>query len=177
MTGAAKEAQWGEHDESDASSTGFPALGNNFFEDDDEGSSDSGDEQAEEVAEASKNQKRIHDNYFSGYQRSLIEPLANNRDSLDQTEAEVDADDVFSRTVEPASDMLSPLVKVSRDYDQLSLNYQSRDLATGWKLGDFNVLSRIKHKGFTEKQCSTQGVSVVDDAHNSPGVLSKRGKS
>lgn len=195
MTGAAKEAEWGEQDESGASSTGFPALVNNFFEDDSEGSSDSGEEQSEEIAETpgSKNQKRMYDNYFSGYQRPLVEPLTRSQGTLDQTENEdVAADGVFSPTVGSASEMLSPLVKVSHAYDQIALNNQSPELAAGWKLGDFNFdrvhfrvnaggahvrdVSREHHNGFPEQSSAFRGDRDVADVAVSSRSLSKRGK-
>jgi hypothetical protein len=176
MTGAAKEAQWGEQDESEASSTGVPALGSNFFEDDSDVSSELGEDQAEDVAEASgsKIPKRVYESYES-YQRSLVEALAGSQKTLDQSEKEGVADGVFSRTVGPASDMLSPLVKICRQYDKWALNHQSPDLARDWKLGDFNVGAASSNDA-SQQSCVSLGVHVVDDALVSQGSLSKRGK-
>lgn len=159
MTRAAKEAQWGEHDESDASSTGFPALGSNFFEDDSDVSSDSADERSGEVAEVSESkrkQKDLYGNYFDAHQR----PVAQSSDiSLGTSEPTSKGDEtvegVFTPAVGPASDMLTPMVKVSHEYDRLALNNQSPDLATGWKLGDLTVGPQYGFQVFTEEALSS----------------------
>ena len=143
MTGAAKEAQWGEHDGSDASSTSFPSLGRNFFEDDSDASSDSADEPLEEVAEVSDSKRQPKDtgNFFDTHQR----PVAQSSD-ISQGASELGskgddvAEGVFNPSVGPDSDVLTPMVKISHEYDRLALNSQSAELATGWRLGDFSVL-------------------------------------
>ena len=144
MTNAAKEAQWGEHDESDASSTGFPALGGNFFEDDSDASSDSGDEPVEEGAEVSES-KRPPKDFFGSYFGTHQRPLPLPSDASHTSKREDAPTGVFSSTVGPASDMLTPQVKVSREFDRIALNRQSPDLALGWELGDLSVGSKNGH--------------------------------
>lgn len=156
MTGAAKEAQWGEHDESDASSTGFPgALGGNFFEDDSDASSDSGDEPLDEVAEVTESkrqQKDMYGSYFDAHQRPVAQSSDASQGTSEQTSKEDDAvHGGFSPAGGPASDMLTPVVKVSHQYDRLALNSQSAELAMGWELGDFSVVPQYGSQIFPEE--------------------------
>ena len=145
MTKAAKEAQWGQHDESDASSTGFPTLGGNFFEDDSDASSESADESLEERVEVSELKRQPKDyfgNYFDTRQRPAPVPLSS--DISKETSVQASRGDdapsrVFSPSVGPVSDMLTPLVKVSHEFDRIALSGQSPDLALGWELGDLRV--------------------------------------
>jgi hypothetical protein len=124
MTVAAKEAQWGDQDESDASSTDFRVPGPSFFEDGSDGSSDSGDDEMDE--------KDMYESYFGESQRPLLEAsLPLNRDSPNGHATDKKASD----PVGPSSDSLSPCVIVTRQYDKLALSNQSIDLAIGWKLG------------------------------------------
>lgn len=122
MTLSAKDAQWGQHEESGALSTEFPTFGNDFFDDDSNASSDSGAEHFEESTEK-------------------IDYFAQIKDK--NTQAASEALDV-SKIVIPvgsdvASDMLTPSVKVSKAYIKISLNSQSVELAQCWNLGDFDV--------------------------------------
>jgi len=144
MTKAAKEAQWGEHDEkSDASSTGFPALGSNYFEDYSDASSDSGDDQLHEVTEAAelkRQQKDSFGSYFDSHQRPVAMSSDASQGTSEQTSNGDDASaKVFSPSVGPASDMLTPLVKVSHEYDKIALNNQSPEFAMRYELGDLSI--------------------------------------
>lgn len=183
MTRAAKEAQWGGRDESDdASSTGLPVTGSNFFDDDSDGSSDTGEDQTDEVREASGPRSLIQmfDNSFSSNLNALVNSFANSLDNIDQSERVDVADGLFSRTPGPTSDMLSPYVKVSHAYDQIALNKQSPGLAMSWKFGDFDVglasvqeTSQVEHIVFSnvhQRSRSAPGGSVVD------GSQAKKGK-
>jgi hypothetical protein len=145
MTKAAKEAQWGEHDESDASSTGFPALGGNFFEDDSDASSESADEPLEEGGEVTESKRQPKDS-FGSYFETRQRPVPLSSDISQETPEQASRGDdapngVFSPSVGPASDMLTPLVKVSHAYDRIALSGQSPDLALGWELGDLGIES------------------------------------
>jgi hypothetical protein len=141
MTSAAKASQWDEPGESDTSSDGVPVLGTNFFDDDDASgsSSDSGEGPYDEAADTTspRVEKQLYDNYFSGSNRPLIDQLDLSQSKLDTKEVGDDA--VSNRTIGPSSGILTPLVKVSHEFDEISLQNQRRDLAIGWKLTDFDV--------------------------------------
>jgi len=156
MTGAAKEAQWGEHDESDASSTGFPALGSNFFEEESDASSDSGDEPVDEgveISETKRQQKDVYGSYFD-HQRPVVALSSDaSQGTSDQTSKGEEAPTgVFSPAVGPASDMLTPQVKFSHEYDRIALNSQSAELAIGWELGDLKVKAQYGSQPLDESQ-------------------------
>jgi hypothetical protein len=141
MTSAAKASQWGEPGESDTSSDGIPVLGTNFFDDDDDSrsSSDSGEGPYDDAADAPspRVEKPLYDNYFSGYNRPLIDQLDQSQNKLDAKE---DGEEASSnRVIGPSSGILTPLVKVSHEFDEISFQNQNRDLAIGWKLTDFEI--------------------------------------
>lgn len=147
MICAAKEAQWGEHDESDVSSTGFPASGN-FFEDesDADASSDSGEDTlVDDFAEVSES-KRLPQSEFPNPIDDHFQPMVLSSELLQGERLEdasridvIGAESSLNPAVGPSSDMLTPVVKVSHSYDRVALNSQNRSLALGWKLGDFIV--------------------------------------
>lgn len=123
MTSAAKEAQWGDQDESEVSSAGFHAPGPSFFEDASDASTDSGDEDLDD--------KDLYESYFGGSQRPLVEGSPASRETPETQTNDKKASDQFG----PASDALSPFVSVTRQYDKLALSNQSVELAKRWKLG------------------------------------------
>jgi len=176
MMGAAKEAQWGDQDQSEHSSTGFPALGDNFFEDDSDASSDLGDEQSDELHDTHDLKERI------GEQRVLVQPATHNQDSLDPIDKQGASDNIFSSTVGPSSDMLAPIVKVSHEYDRIALNNQSIEFAERWQLGDLHDNSEILCKQSLDvvtKPKQHNRLPKSDGALNVPigGVLHGTGES
>jgi len=138
MTSAAKEAQWGEEQEdSDASSVDFRDFGAGLFFDEgsDEASSDSGDEEMEGVGglvgdssvdEAEETHHR-HRRTPSGEFLNLHRRTPSESMTLPGRENDDPAG--------PSSDMLAPFVSVTHQFDQLSLNDQTVELAVGWSLG------------------------------------------
>jgi hypothetical protein len=155
MTAAAKDAQWGERDESEASSAGFRALGDNFFEDDDSDASSASAEgqAAEELADGSeqKNQKRMYDDYFGGHRRPVAQPSSVSQASSDHLDKPGTEEE--SPAPGPASDLLAPIVHVSHEFVRLALNNQSVELAEGLKLGDLNaVRETLDSKGVRAKE-------------------------
>lgn len=122
MTISAKEAQWGQQDESGALSTEFPVFGSDFFDDDSNASSDSGADNFEDSIE------KIDFDTQTKLKSALLasETMENNNIS-----SPLNSD--------MASEMLTPSVKVSKEYIKISLNNQCVELAKGWKLGDFDT--------------------------------------
>jgi hypothetical protein len=133
MTEAAREAQWGERGESEAFSSEFPVIGNDFFEDDSDESSDSEEEHVEETLQWSdqENQRKVSYSSNPVTARSKAAQISN--DAVDESK------DALALSAGAASDMLTPQVKVSNEFNHISLNNQSPDLAAAWKLGDFDT--------------------------------------
>ena len=144
MTSASKAAQWGDQDDSDVSSTGFPVLGYNFFEEESDASSDSGDDQNDDLlgGPEGKDSTDMYKEYFGGFQRPIATPaIADQGSSNRGADEKVGGQTVVQDNVVGASsDMLAPIVKVLYSYDDLALNKQSPDLAKGWKLGDIDAV-------------------------------------
>jgi hypothetical protein len=134
MTEAAREAKWGEQGEGEDLTSEFPVIGNAFFEDDSGDSSDSDEEQVNEALpsiETENLRKMDYSSVLPTAVRSTTDQTVN-----DTTETSKDADGI---TAGAASDMLTPMVKITSEYIAMSLNNQSPVLALGWKLGDFDV--------------------------------------
>lgn len=131
MTEAAREAKWGEQGEAEDLNSEFPVIGNAFFEDDSGDSSESEEEQDDEDPENIRKQDYSSGNVLAS--RSNTDQTVN-----DMTETSKDADGIAAGA---ASDMLTPMVKISNEYIAVSLNNQSPALALRWKLGDFDVHS------------------------------------
>lgn len=144
MMKAAKNAQWGEHSEDDASSVASQQLGLGFFEDgdsDDDESTDSVDaDDSEDLAElGDEKHKGMYETYFGDFRRPLTK--ANSRLGSSRPGSS-DGDSIGG----PSSDMLSPVVKITRAFDKTAMHHQSRELALKWKLGDFpyDLLNEIQ---------------------------------
>lgn len=128
MIAAAKVAQWGEH-ESDASSTGFQATTDNFFDDDSTSSNSGNDDQPlQEVATRSP--------MISSGKNVSIYHQQSNSDFNSSTQTLVENKTKGNNTAGPTSDTLSAVVKVTNQYDRIALNNQNKKLAMRWKLGD-----------------------------------------
>ena len=135
MAKAAKEAQWGkrDQDDSDASSVGFHVLDAKFFEDGSDGSSDSGDDESEDLTDGAK---EMYDNYFSDSHRLFVDTSLTTRESTEQgSEERTPIDDHLG----PSSDVRAPSVSVTNRFDRLSLNNQSIELAQRWKYRQIQV--------------------------------------
>ncbi|GKZ00061.1 hypothetical protein MPSEU_000959500 [Mayamaea pseudoterrestris] len=121
MIAAAKNAQWGDQDDSDASSMDdFRLLTGKYFDDDgSDGSSGSFDDSTE-VSES----HTMYDSYFSEAKRPLVADSSS-----------VPLEEALDDNLSPTSDMLSPSVCISYNFDVLAFNNQSKALAEGWKIG------------------------------------------
>ena len=135
MTISAKEAQWGE--ESGVLSTEFPVFGNDFFDDDSNASSDSGVDHFEDSSEK-------------------IEYVAHNEVKSTSREPMEISKMTFPISSDVASEMLTPTVKVSKAYINISLNNQSIELAQRWNLGDLDLTLVQPTAGRSNKSKSIQ---------------------
>jgi hypothetical protein len=138
MTTAAKAAQWGDHDDSDASSAGVPTPTYNLFEDD---SSDSGNDQTDDFL-SGKESSDMYSRYLGASQRPTTTPAILDPKCSDVVEDEKGDHSVplQESVVVASSDTLSPVVKVLHRFDELALNRQSPALANGWRFGDVDSL-------------------------------------
>jgi hypothetical protein len=124
MTSAAKEAQWGDQEQSDGASVGFHAPGPSFFEDGSDASSDSG--------EMDLDDKDIYESNLGDSRRPLLE------DGLPlrlETPGTHSSDKKATEALGPSSDSLTPCVNVTRQHDRLALSSQRIELAMEWRLG------------------------------------------
>jgi hypothetical protein len=139
MTTAAKEAQWGEQEKySEGGSTaGVLAMGINFFEDDSDSSSDLPDDEFDDLGDAvdSKYSKGLYDSYFGDARR----PGTDVGENSDHSERKSSDRRISSEVVGPSSDTLTPVVRVSHEFDRLALNNQNVDLARAWTLGELDT--------------------------------------
>lgn len=134
MTTAAKEAQWGEENDSDVSSAGLRALGENFFEGGSDASSDSEDDLLVEDSSTDA-PKDLYDSYFGSSNRPLgpiIDISPSSHDTAEQRQRNERTEDYAPG---PSSDMLAPFVTFTYQYDELSLNSQGPELAKALTLG------------------------------------------
>jgi hypothetical protein len=134
MTTAAKQAQWGENDESDDSSVSFRADVDNFFEDDSDASSEG------VGMEGAKAGRGRYDSYFSESQRLLSTGDATSEPSETSL---AHRKSTANRAFVASSDVLSPEVRVSFAFDNLSLNNQSVYLARNLKLGELDSCKEL----------------------------------
>ena len=108
MTSAAKEAQWGDQDESDASSTGFRVLGSNLYDEGSDASSESGDDNSEDL-QVGEGSKELYESYCSDTHRSLVDVSPSGRDPSKGEDKRSSSDQRFG----PSSDMLAPFVSTN----------------------------------------------------------------
>lgn len=141
MTAAAKEAQWGEVNESGAESDDQEqSAGDNFFEYMSTGSlsSDSDNEPADFSSMGGGKGSRIYENYFGNYRRPVAEPSTGNSKISDEHEQQsLSSRGGSVQALGPSSDNLAPNVHVTHDFDKLALNSQSAQLAKDWELGQW----------------------------------------
>jgi hypothetical protein len=165
MTSAAKEAQWGDRDNGSegGSSADVRALGINFFEDDSDSSSDLPEDDYDDLGDAidSKNPKGLYDSYFGDTRRPATE-TSENADLSGRKPSDRKSSNLV---VGPSSDMLTPVVRVSHEFDRLALNNQNVDLARAWTLGewDYDVLEDVA--------AEEAGVMMVDLSERSRGPV------
>lgn len=141
MREAGKEAQWGKHLGSEDLSVASQQLGLGFFEDDgsDDGedSTDSVDREAEDLLEMNSDKvEGMYENYFGDFRRPLIGTLSGDEGLIKSTSESGDS------VGGPSSDMLAPVVKVSRSFGEVAMHLQNRQLALHWKLGELVPDSR-----------------------------------
>lgn len=182
MTSAAKEAQWGDRDNGSegGSSADVRALGINFFEDDSDSSSDLPEDDYDDLGDAMgpKNSKGLYDSYFGDTRRPTTETSENADLSGRKSERKLS-----NPVVGPSSDMLTPVVRVSHEFDRLALNNQNVDLARAWTLGewDYDVLEDVaaEEAGDMMVDLSKRSRGPVeeldDDSINSPISPSRKG--
>jgi hypothetical protein len=169
MTEAAREAKWGEQGETtEAFTSEFPMIGNDFFEDDSGDSSDSDEEQDDE-AHFSSEPEHVKKVDYSGAPTIGVRGKGD-RSVNDTTEFSKDADGV---TPDAASDMLTPFVKVSNQYNVVSLSNQNPALAIAWKLGDFDV--SYDPPSMDSRHVSTKSIINASTVDSYPS--SKQGKN
>jgi hypothetical protein len=161
MTISAKEAQWGQQEESGVLSADFPAFGNDFFDDDSNASSDSGVEHFEDSTQKIEYQTQTKD-------KSTV------KEAMDISKV------AFPASNDIASELLTPSVKVSNAYINISLNNQSIELAQRWKLGDYDLTLVQPTYGHRKKSKSIQFSPLVNPLNASTTLstdhFSKQGK-
>jgi len=146
MTEAAKEAQWGDVDDSGAVVTvdeQDQSSGDNLFEYLSTGSisSDSEEDLPTEIADDGGGKR--FENYFGNFRRPLAEPSADSTKGIDDQERKAQSSRPGSpatakaQVVGPTSDILASKVHVTHDFDRLALNNQSANLAAEWVLGEW----------------------------------------
>jgi hypothetical protein len=137
MIKAAKDAQWGENSDGEASSVTSQQLGLGFFEDDSDGESSDASQESDEIVEmVPEKAKGIYETYFGDFRRPLTRARASSADS-DMFRPGSESGTSFGPG--PSSDVLAPVVKVSRAFDMLAMHHQSKELALALKLGDLTV--------------------------------------
>lgn len=138
MMKKAKEAQWGEHSDGETSSVASQQLGLGFFDDEsDDESSDSVEADSDDnmVDIPGEKDKGMYESYFGDFRRPLTRTSSGESRLVSTSDSRISSDTMGG----PSSDVLQPVVKVSRAFDKMSMNHQSRELALAWKLGDFDV--------------------------------------
>lgn len=182
MTSAAKSAQWGEHDDLEASSLAFPVLGANFFDDDSEGMSESDENDDDDLVDSTGLKTgQMHENYFNDNQHSLFAQDDQSEENL----VHGNKYDGLHADINPttmASGILTPLVQVSRKYNLLAFNNQCAELALTLKLRSFKSLdekecvpSNESHKVSSSLSNRTNSKRDKVDVVVSSGIQSKRG--
>lgn len=150
MIAAAKAAQWSEQ-ESDMSSEELLGTGDNFFDDDSSTSSnsivdDSSQQQQPQQqnkievvdGEELKSTNQVFESHFSDHQQSQTVSSPSSPNPLSRVSSKINTNTNVKGAITaigPTSDTLTPIVKVSHQYERLALNNQSIQLAKGWKLG------------------------------------------
>jgi hypothetical protein len=145
MVSAAKDAQWGEEVASDGSdSNDILSGGGNFYEDDSLGSNSSDDEDDEDGLGNATTEDMYKRNF--GGQDPLKGEGARISQSPLQAYPLVPSPSSASRRTNqlqlfagPSSDMLCPVVRLTRKFDQDMLGNQSVALAEGWELGPWDT--------------------------------------
>jgi hypothetical protein len=143
MLAAAKDAQWGDDVASDGSdSDDILSGGGNFFEDDSLGSNSS-DDDFEEEGLGSAQTEDLYRRYFGGQDTLKGATKASQSPSRSVPPPSPASPSRRSKQLHPiagpSSDMLSPVVRLTRKYDQDILGHQSVGLAKGWKLGPWDT--------------------------------------
>lgn len=142
MVKTAKEAQWGEHNDSDHSSTGLPVLGENFFEDDSDMSSDVGEDHYDDgvdMQDASQTKK-------SGAHGPSNRVVSTAVELMDRSE-----NVMFNQVAGVSSDMLTSVVKITHTFDRVALNNQKKEYAELWMIGDPHM--NLKEKNLLNASC------------------------
>jgi hypothetical protein len=165
MTSAAKEAQWGEqeNDSEGGSSNNGRILGDNFFDDDSESSSEQPEDVSEDLGEGvdSKNKKALYESYFGD-----VRGATETGESAGESERKLSDRKTSNHVVGPSSDTLAPVVQVSHEFDRIALNNQSLELAKAWQLGEW--ASTISDDDFPEDQV---GSAMMDLSERSRGSV------
>ena len=173
MMKAAKDAQWGEQSEGEASSVTSQQLGLGFFEDgdSDDDSSDSGeaDDPDEMVDLTAEKNKGMYETYFGDFRRPLTR--ASSADSRLVRNISEGGDSLGG----PSSDMLAPVVKVTRAFENTVMHGQSRQLAIGWELGDLSFDRQIL--GDIENLDALNDETEADESESHPNIPSALSKS
>ena len=166
MMKAAKDAQWGEQSEGEASSVTSQQLGLGFFEDgeSDDDSSESVGADSDDLGEVVDDKaKGLYETYFGDFRRPLTRA-----DSRLARHSSSDGDSMGG----PSSDMLAPVVKISRAFEKSAMHSQSRTLALNWELGNLPcVFSADEHSGSNDSAEEADPTSNSSN-HSIPSALS-----
>lgn len=140
------QAQWGEEIASDGStSDDILSAGDNFFEDESLGSNSSDDDD-DDGLETPPPAEDMYKRYFGGQPwKGNVVDSTGAPPSPSPSKTPVSAPSSPSARVKkiqpflgPSSDMLSPVVSLTRRFDREMLGYQSIELAEGWELGPWD---------------------------------------
>lgn len=159
MTAAAKASQWGDRDESEASSAGFHAPGPSFFEDASDGSTESGEDDLDDKDD-------MYDSYFGDSQRPVLEGSTLSREAPENQTPGKKASEQFG----PSSDSLAPIVNLTRRFEKLALSSQRIELAKGWQLG--LIAERVAVRN--EIQPKTRSASMRNENEAKPPTWSRQ---
>jgi hypothetical protein len=150
MVKAAKEAQWGEHHDSDHSSTGLPVLGENFFEDESDVSSDVGEDHSDDGVDMQDSSQAKKTDAQAPSNRVVSAAV----ELLDRSE-----NVIFNQVTGLSSDMLTSVVKITHKFDRVALNNQKKEYAELWMIGnphfnlrEKNLLNESVHRAVKEDE-------------------------
>ena len=175
MTTAAKEAQWGE--ENDSKDDALSVM-ENFFEEDslesnsDDSSNDDDDDDDDDDDEIIQNKDEIYKRYFGGGR--TWKGYSGMRASMPQGTAIESTRSMLQRSmlsVGPSSDMLQPIVTVAHPLNVAALDIQGILLAKGWKLG------RWENRETYPESKSESNIQDQPQLLPYPDVTPKKGKS
>lgn len=143
------QAQWREEITSDGSaSDDILSAGDNFFEDESLGSNSSDDDDDDDGHGTPPPAEDMYKRYFGGQPwKGSVGDASGAPSSPSPSKTAASPSSTPSAKVKkiqpflgPSSDMLSPVVVLTRRFDREMLGYQSIELAEGWELGPWDLV-------------------------------------